>query len=97
MKYAAAKPLDKPLMAWFFSKYLRSAADGKNPLISLVNANLKGLPSTTIIAAEIDPLLTEGKLLDDKLKAAGVSSAYQPIKRYGLYLWVIQLLSLGSL
>ncbi len=77
MKYAAAKPLDKPLMAWFFSKYLRSAADGKNPLISLVNANLKGLPSTTIIAAEIDPLLTEGKLLDDKLKAAGVSSAYQ--------------------
>ncbi len=64
-------------MAWFFSKYLRSAADGKNPMISLVNANLKGLPPTTIIAAEIDPLLTEGKLLDDKLQAAGVSSAYQ--------------------
>jgi len=77
VKYAAAKPLDRPLMAWFFKHYLNSPADGKNPMISLVNANLKGLPSTTIIGAEIDPLQTEGKMLDDKLKAAGVASTYQ--------------------
>jgi acetyl esterase/lipase len=76
-KYAMAKPLDKPLMEWFFDKYLRSPADGKNPMISLVNADLKNLPPTTIIAAEIDPLMSEGKLLDDKLKQAGVSSTYQ--------------------
>ena len=76
-KYAMAKPLNQPLMGWFFEKYLRSPADGKSPMISLVNANLKGMPSTTIIGAEIDPLQAEGKLLADKLKAAGVSSAYQ--------------------
>lgn len=33
---------------------------------------MKGLPKTTIIAAEIDLLQTEGKLLADKLKEAGV-------------------------
>ena len=49
----------------------------KDPRISLVNANLKGLPPTTIIAAEIDLLQTEGKLLADKLQAAGVDVNYK--------------------
>ena len=72
-KNAMAKPLDRPLMNWFFNKYLRSAADGKSPLIDLVNANLKKLPATTIITAQYDPLQTEGEMLSDKLKAAGVA------------------------
>ncbi len=71
-KYAMAKPLDKPLMAWFFDKYLSSKSDGSNPLISLVTANLKGMPSTTIINAEIDPLQTEGATLAKRFEAAGV-------------------------
>ncbi|WP_188557079.1 alpha/beta hydrolase [Hymenobacter glacieicola] len=76
-KYAQAKPLNKPMMAWFFENYLRGAADGKSPMISLVNANLKGLPPTTIITAEIDPLMSDGSMLADKLKAAGVPTKYQ--------------------
>ncbi len=72
-KNANAKPLDRPLMGWFFSKYLKSPADGKNPLISLVSADLKGLPPTTIITAEYDPLLSDGELLAQKLKEAGVT------------------------
>ena len=72
-KNATAKPLDKPLMGWFFDKYLNSPADGKSPMISLVNANLKGLPPTTIITAQYDPLLSDGEMLADKLKAAGVT------------------------
>ncbi|WP_207422766.1 alpha/beta hydrolase [Desertivirga brevis] len=71
-EYANAKPLSKPLMQWFFDKYLRTPADGANPWISLVNANLSGLPSSTVILAQIDPLRTEGEMLSDKLKAAGV-------------------------
>ncbi len=51
-----------------------AAAD---PRIALVKANLKGLPPTTIIAAEIDLLQTEGKLLADKLKDAGVKVDYK--------------------
>ena len=70
--YAEAKPLSKAMMAWFVKNYLNNNAEGKNPMIALVNANLKGLPSTTIIQAEIDPLQSEGMLLAEKLKAANV-------------------------
>lgn len=71
-QYANAHPLSKPLMQWFFMYYLNNSTEGANPLISLVNANLSGLPSTTIINAEIDPLQSEGGQLADKLQAANV-------------------------
>ncbi|MGY2134964.1 alpha/beta hydrolase [Hymenobacter sp. HD11105] len=73
-------PLNKAGMAWFFQNYLRSPADGKDPRINLVGANLKGLPPTTIIAAEYDPLTSEGKTLADKLTAAGVNVNYRLYK-----------------
>ncbi|WP_259404449.1 alpha/beta hydrolase [Hymenobacter sp. HSC-4F20] len=76
-KNAQAKPLNKPMMAWFFDKYLRGTADGKSPMISLVNANLKGMPPATVITAELDPLMSDGSMLADKLKAAGVPTKYQ--------------------
>lgn len=69
---AAAKPLNKPMMEWFFDKYLRSAADRKDRRIDLVNANLKGLPPTTIVTAAIDPLRSDGQTLAERLKTAGV-------------------------
>jgi len=72
-KYADAKPLSKPLMQWFFNNYFRTPADGDTPWVSLVDmADVTGLPSATIINAEIDPLQTEGQQLAAKLKAAGV-------------------------
>lgn len=77
LKYAKAKPLNKPLMEWFAKNYLPNMNMAKDPRISLVNANLKGLPPTTIIAAQIDPLTTEGELLADKLKEAGVEVNYK--------------------
>ncbi len=69
---ADAKPLNKPMMAWFFQQYLRSPADGKNPLIDLVHADLAGLPPATIVNARIDPLRSDGELLAAALKQAGV-------------------------
>lgn len=74
VKNAAAHPLDKPMMMWFVKNYLNSMAEGKDPRINLVAANLKGLPPTTVITDEIDPLQSEGMLLVDKLKAAGVTT-----------------------
>ena len=77
-QYANAVPLNKANIVYFTGLYFNSAADGDNRLISLVDvADLRGLPPTTIIAAEIDPLQTEGMSLRDKFTAAGVSVQYQ--------------------
>ncbi|RYY11158.1 MAG: alpha/beta hydrolase [Cytophagaceae bacterium] len=76
-QYANAVPLNRANIVYFTGLYFNTAADGDNRLISLVDvADLKGLPTTTIIAAEIDPLQTEGQSLRDKLTAAGVSVDY---------------------
>lgn len=80
VKYAAAKPLNKPMMEWFVKNALTSTAEAADPRISLVKANLKGMPKTLIIAAEIDPLQTEGKLLYDQLKVANVDAEYELYK-----------------
>lgn len=69
----STKPLSSGLMKWFFDKYLSTSADGKSPMISLVTADLKGLPPTTIIAAQYDPLRSEGEMLSDNMKKAGVT------------------------
>jgi acetyl esterase/lipase len=69
---AQAKPLDRPMMSWFFENYLRGADDRGDPRVNLVAADLKGLPPTTIINAQIDPLRSEGESLAQKLGAAGV-------------------------
>lgn len=76
-KYGTAKPLTKPLIEWMVQNYLPNMAAAADPRIALVKANLKGLPATTIVAAEIDLLNTEGRLLNDKLKEAGVDVDYK--------------------
>lgn len=70
---ASAKPLNRPMMSWFFDNYLGSPADRSDTRVNLVAANLSGLPTTTIINAQIDPLRSEGEILAEKLRAAGVS------------------------
>jgi len=77
-QYANAKPLNRPAVQYFVANYFNSPADGDSPLISLVDvANLSGLPPTTIIAAEIDPLQSEGMQLRDKLQSVGVPVTYK--------------------
>lgn len=71
-KYANAVPLNRPLMEWFFNKYVPNWQTETNPLISLVEADLSGLPPTTIINAEIDPLRYEGGVLAEKLEMEGI-------------------------
>jgi acetyl esterase len=65
-------------MAWFFKHY---GGDPKSPYALPMKATtLKGLPSATVIAAEIDPLLSEGKQYADRLKKEGVSVTYKEYK-----------------
>jgi acetyl esterase len=78
---AGAKPLNKPMMAWFFKHYTAKDDDGKNPYAVPMKApSLKGLPSATVIAAEIDPLRSEGKAYADRLKQEGVPVTYKLYK-----------------
>lgn len=65
--------LSRALMAWFFRYVPRSAEDLMDPRINLVAANLQGLPPTTIVGAQIDPLRSEGEMLAQRLQAQGVA------------------------
>lgn len=64
--------LNAPKLPWFYSFYLNTQAESNDPRISLVRANLRGLPPTTIINAQSDPLRSEGELLAQKMREAGV-------------------------
>ena len=77
VKNQNAKPLNKAMMEWFTKNYLPNPSMSSDPRISLVNADLKNLPPTTIIGAEIDPLMSDGEMLRDKLKSAGVNVNYK--------------------
>jgi len=69
-------PLDRASMRWFWGYYLRRPADGRNPYASPLRANLRGLPPATVIAADNDPLRSEGEAYARRLEAAGVRTSY---------------------
>lgn len=68
-----AKPLNRAMMRWFFNQVVRSESDLVDPRLSLINADLRSLPPVTIINASIDPLRSDGILLEDALRKAGGS------------------------
>jgi acetyl esterase len=73
-----ARPLNPMMMKWFFNHYVKQLSDANNPY-ALPNkaSSLQGLPPTTIITAEIDPLYSEGKAFAERLQAEGVQVNYQ--------------------
>lgn len=68
---ANAKPLNTAMLPWFGYYYQTSKADAQDPRLNLVAANLRGLPPTTIINAQIDPLRSDGETLATAMRAAG--------------------------
>jgi acetyl esterase/lipase len=68
---ANAKPLNSAMLPWFGHYYSTTNADQQDVRIDLVRANLRGLPPTTIINAQIDPLRSDGETLADAMRRAG--------------------------
>ncbi len=65
------------MMEWFVKQTFTSPSETADPRINLVSANLANLPGATIVLAEIDPLLSEGEVLAEKLKNAGGDVDYK--------------------
>ncbi|MEJ5990339.1 alpha/beta hydrolase [Ramlibacter sp. PS3R-8] len=72
VQFQDAKPLNRPMMRWFLNQAARFPADLRDPHLDLVRAQLQGLPPVTIINAAIDPLLSDGAMLEAALQRAGV-------------------------
>ncbi|WP_254602750.1 alpha/beta hydrolase [Sphingomonas bacterium] len=71
MDSANAKPLNAAMLKWFGSFYTNSMADMQDPRLNLVGANLRGLPPTTIVNSQIDPLRSDGETLAAAMRSAG--------------------------
>jgi acetyl esterase/lipase len=65
---ALAKPLNRAMINWFLDKTLTSTADKTDPRLDLIHAKLSLLPPVTIINAQIDPLRSDGAMLEEALK-----------------------------
>lgn len=68
-----ARPVNKAIIEWIFGHALMSPTEKEDPRLDVVGrADLAGLPPTTLLTAEIDPLRSEGLELGERLRAAGV-------------------------
>ena len=79
-KFTKQAPLSTPDIPWFLNLALPNKALAKSPLAQPLYAPaalIKGLPPTTIVAAELDPLESEGELFTKKLQKAGVPVRYR--------------------
>jgi len=77
---AHAKPLNSAMLTWFFNSALPNEAARADPRLNLVAANLAGLPPTTLISADVDPLRSDADLLAHKLRHAGVETHHDTFK-----------------
>lgn len=69
-------PLNTALLEYFFKLYVPDMSEANDPGVAPINANLKHLPPATILAAEEDPLVSDGQDYFEKLRAAGNEVKY---------------------
>lgn len=78
---ANAVPLSRAAMEWFFKNATSGPKDLQDPRLDLVGkADLRGLPSATVVTAHIDPLRSEGEDLAEKLEEAGSDVEHEDYK-----------------
>lgn len=67
--------LERDEMQWHQDNYLPSPEAAADPRVSILGADLTGLPAATVILAECDPIRPQGELYAKALEAAGVPTA----------------------
>ena len=73
-KFAGGFVLDEASISWFFGLYVRSPADRDDWRFAPLNApDVDGVAAAWFGLAECDPLVDEGVMYADKLRAAGVA------------------------
>ena len=70
-------PLYTAELPYFDKQYVQNPSEANDPHVAPINANLKKLPPTTIIAAEEDPLRSDGEDYAAALHAAGDVVTYK--------------------
>ncbi|MBC8159764.1 MAG: alpha/beta hydrolase [Roseiflexaceae bacterium] len=73
-EFVNAMPLATPALAWFAGYYLSRPSDANSPYASPLRTDVTGLPSATVITAEVDPLRDEGEAYAKKLQDAGIAT-----------------------
>ncbi len=64
--------LERDELQWHQDNYLPSPDVASDPRVNILGADLAGLPDTTVILAECDPIRPQGELYAAALEAAGV-------------------------
>jgi len=70
-------PLNRAALIYLDNLYLSNPSEAGTPRVAPFNNDLHNLAPATIIAAQIDPLVSDGKDYANKLFAAGNPVAYQ--------------------
>lgn len=73
----SALPLTRAALIYFDSLYLSNPGEANTPGVDPIDNDLHNLAPATIIAAQIDPLVSDGKVYTNKLAAAGNPVAYR--------------------
>lgn len=64
--------LERDELQWHQDNYLPNPQAATDPRVNILDADLTGLPETTVILAECDPIRPQGELYAAALEAAGV-------------------------
>lgn len=64
--------LERDELQWHQDNYLADPSAATDPLVNILDADLAGLPETTVILAECDPIRPQGELYAKALVKAGV-------------------------
>lgn len=88
-----ARPIGAATVDWFLAQAYGRSPASKDPRLDLLDADLRGLPPTIVVTAEIDPLRSDGELLATHLQQQGVEVRHRcfrgvPHEFFGLGLFV---------